>query len=379
MKQTFKLGTILGIPVGMHWSVLVITALIADILARTVLPAADPAASAGTRWAVAALGAVLFLASLAAHEFAHALVARRHGVRVGSVTLWMLGGVAELDDEPPDARADLRIAGVGPLTSAAAAVLFTGAAAAGAALDVAPVATASLSWLAAANALIAVFNLLPGAPLDGGRILRALLWRRRGDRTSASHAADRAGTTLGHAMIGGGLVIMLLVSWFNGLWLALVGWFIAGSARAEGRWTDLRAAAAGLRAADIMTPYPDHGWSWQPAGPFIEGVAARSRQSVFPVLDVTGDPVGAVTVDRLSRVPSQKAGAALGDLSVPLPPDRVTGPDIPAITLLQLRPIAGDLLAVVAADHRLLGIITTADVQRLLRHDRLRRSRRATP
>ncbi|MFI0411782.1 site-2 protease family protein [Actinomadura sp. 3N508] len=378
MKQTFKLGTILGIPVGMHWSVLVIMALITDILARAVLPAADPAASAGTRWTAAVIGAVLFLASLAAHEFAHALVARRHGVRVGSVTLWMLGGIAELDGDPPDARADLRIAGAGPLTSAAAAAVFTGTAAAGTALGVAPVATAPLGWLGAANALIAVFNLLPGAPLDGGRILRAVLWRRRGARLSASRAADRAGATLGHAMIGGGLVVMLLVSWFDGLWLALVGWFIAGSARAEERWTDLRAAADGLRAADIMTPYPDHGWSWQPAGVFIESVAVRSRQSVFPVLDVTGDPVGAVTADRLSRVPSRDVGATLGDLGVPLPSDRVAGPGIPAVTLLQMKPIAGDLLAVVAADHRLLGMVTTADVQRLLRHHRLRQSRPAT-
>ncbi|TYB43923.1 site-2 protease family protein [Actinomadura chibensis] len=372
MKQTFKLGTLFGIPVGMHWSVLVIMALIADLLARSVLPQADPAAAASTRWAVGVAAAAVFLASLAAHEFAHALVARWHGVRVESVTLWMLGGVAVLADEPPDARADLRIAGVGPAASAAAAVLFGAAAAGGVELGVPHIITASLAWLAASNALIAVFNLLPGAPLDGGRILRAILWRRGGDRASADHAAARAGTALGRVMIGGGLLVMLLVNWFNGLWLAVVGWFIAGSARSEDRWTDLHEAAEGMTVADVMTPYPDHGWAWQPAGAFVEGVALRSRQSAFPVLDVTGEPVGAVTVDGLGRVPSEHADIPLRDISVPLPPDRVVAPEAPMITLLQLAPVAADLIAVVTADHRLVGIVTTADIEGMLRRGRLR-------
>ncbi|MFA1542644.1 site-2 protease family protein [Actinomadura monticuli] len=260
MKRTFTLGTVRGIPVGLHWSVLLIMVLIAEILARSVLPAADPGASADARWAVAAATSALFVLSLAAHEFAHALVARRHGVRVGSITLWVLGGIAELDDDPPTARADLHIAGVGPLTSAAAAAVFAAAWTAGSALGAPIIVTASLSWLAATNALIALFNLLPGAPLDGGRVLRALLWRRQGDRAGATRTAQHAGLTLGRVMIGAGL-LTLLVNWFSGLWLAVVGWFILSSARAEERWTDLRQAARGLRVADIMTPDPDHGWS----------------------------------------------------------------------------------------------------------------------
>ncbi|MEU4822070.1 site-2 protease family protein [Actinomadura sp. NPDC023710] len=369
MKQTFRLGTFRGIPVGMHWSVLVIMFLIAEILARSVLPTADPAA----RWTAAVLVAVLFMGSLAAHEFAHALVARRHGVRVGSITLWALGGLAELDGEPSTARADLQIAGVGPLASAAAGAAFAGAWAAGHALGAPVIVTASLSWLAATNILIAVFNLLPGAPLDGGRILRALLWGRRGDRASATRSAQRAGMVLGQAMIGAGLLVLLLSSWFNGLWLAVVGWFIAGSARAEARWTDLREAAKGLRVADVMTRDPDHGWAWQPASAFVQDVAARSRQTVFPVVSVSGDPVGAVTVDRLARVPKQETGVTLGDLSVPLGSDRIVGPEQPVDDLLQMAPVAGGLVAAVAADHHLLGIVTTDDLQRMMRQTGLRR------
>jgi Zn-dependent protease len=370
MRQTFRLGTIRGIPVGMHWSVLVIMVLITEILARSVLPAADAAASAGARWAVAAVAAVLFLLSLAAHELAHAFVARRNGVRVSSVTLWMLGGVAELDDEPPTARADLHIAGVGPLTSAAAAAVFAAAWAAGIAAGLPAVLTAALSWLAATNALIAAFNLLPGAPLDGGRVLRALLWGTRGDRTSASRTADRAGLALGRALIGGGLLVLLLVNWFNGLWLALIGWFIASSARAEQRARELREAAEGLRVTDIMTPDPDHGWTWQPVGAFIEDVALRSRQSVFPVVDVVGDPVGAVAIDRLAVSPRRNA-VTLADVCAPLDPGRLIGPDTPVAALLTTPPVVGGLVAVVVAEHRLTGIVTTEDVQRVLPRSRL--------
>ncbi|MFD0532985.1 site-2 protease family protein [Actinomadura luteofluorescens] len=373
MKQTFRFGTFRGIPVGMHWSVLVIMLLIAEILGRSVLPTAAPGAPPGVRWAAAALAAVLFMASLAAHEIAHALVARRHGVGVASITLWALGGLAELDGEPATARADLQIAGVGPLTSALAGGVFAGAWAAGHALGAPVIVTASLSWLAATNILIAVFNLLPGAPLDGGRILRALLWGRSGNRASATRSAQRAGMVLGQTMIGAGLLTLLLWSWFNGLWLAVIGWFISSSARAEARYTDLREAAKDLRVAEVMTRDPDHGWAWQPASAFVQDVAVRSRQTVFPVVGVSGDPVGAVTVDRLARVPEPDTGVTLGDLSVPLGPDRVVGPEQPVDALLQMAPVAGDLVAAVAADHHLLGIVTTDDLQRMMRRTRLSR------
>ena len=178
---------------------------------------------------------------------------------------------------------------------------------------------------------------------------------------------------LGQAMIGAGLLVLLLSSWFNGLWLAVVGWFIAGSARAEARWTDLREAAKGLRVADVMTRDPDHGWAWQPASAFVQDVAARSRQTVFPVVSVSGDPVGAVTVDRLARVPKQETGVTLADLSVPLGSDRIVGPEQPVDDLLQMAPVAGGLVAAVAADHHLLGIVTTDDLQRMMRQTGLRR------
>ena len=193
MRQSVRLGRIVGIPIGMHWTVVVIAALITDMLAAGWLPAVIPHESAGLYWAVAVAGAVLFIAALAAHEIAHAIVARRYGVQVRSITLWALGGIAELEGEPPTARADVRIAIAGPATSLAAGIVFGGAAILDRSWHGPAVVTAMLAWLSVMNVALAVFNLLPGAPLDGGRILRGLLWKRYGDRQRASRAAARSG------------------------------------------------------------------------------------------------------------------------------------------------------------------------------------------
>jgi Zn-dependent protease len=193
MKQTVPLGRVAGIPVGMHWSVLVMVIMIGWLLGVQILPGTTPGQPAAVYWAVAVPCAVTFMAALLAHELAHSLVARRHGVPVTSITLWALGGISELGGEPPTARADLRIAAAGPATSLAAGLIFGGLAAAVRAGGGPGIAVAALGWLAAVNVLLAAFNLLPGAPLDGGRILRAVLWRRTGDRMRAAQSAAAAG------------------------------------------------------------------------------------------------------------------------------------------------------------------------------------------
>ncbi|MGV9536097.1 M50 family metallopeptidase [Streptosporangium sandarakinum] len=173
----------------------------------------------------------MFFASLLAHELAHALVARRAGVSVKSITLWLLGGVTEFDGEVGSPRAELRISLAGPVTSAlvAGAALAVAAAARGV-----PVVWSALVWLATVNGVLAVFNMLPGAPLDGGRVLHAVLWWRCGDRERADRVAARAGQSLGMALIAAGVVQTLVWSPMGGLWTALVGWFLSGSARSEG-------------------------------------------------------------------------------------------------------------------------------------------------
>jgi Zn-dependent protease len=223
VTASLRFGRIAGIPVGASWSALLIALLIAWSLAGRLLPAQAPGLVPGAYWLAGLAGAGLFLGSLLAHEVGHALVARRAGLRVRGITLWLLGGVALLEDEPVSPRDELRVALVGPAVSLALAVAFGLAAVALSVAGSPAVAVAVAAWLAVGNLALALFNLLPAAPLDGGRVLRGLLWRRSGNRARASVVAATAGQWVGAGLIGYGLLGALTGWGFGSLWTALVG------------------------------------------------------------------------------------------------------------------------------------------------------------
>ncbi len=377
MKQSLRLGRVAGIPVGANWSVLVILVLIADIVAGNVLPNADVGRSATVYWAIAIPTAVLFLVSLLAHEGAHAAVARRKGIGVRSITLWMLGGVAQLDSEPKTARADLAIAAAGPLMSLVIGVVLFGGAQAADALGSPVSIVAALAWTGATNAFLGVFNLLPGAPLDGGRILRALVWMRSGDRSRGDRAATGTGQVMGAALAGAGVAQLILLGQTGGLWLMLIGWFLIWAAGAEAKARVVREAAEGVEVRELMIARPECAASWRPVGEFIETVAAHSRQSVFPVTGFDGEPCGVVTLPTLSRVPAARGGDRIDTVALALPPDYRAVPQDPASSLIGRRPLAGMLLAIVVADGHVVGMVTADDLGRLVQQSRLRA--RGTP
>jgi len=222
MRQSIRLGAVHGVPVGLHWSTVVILFLLTPGLAAGLLPAAADGYTTAAYWLAATGFAGLFLTALLAHEYAHARTAQHYGIRVRSITLWLLGGVSELDGDPPHPRADLAVALAGPAASLASAGVFL-LAAGPAGLLGADLLQVGLSWLAVVNLALAAFNLLPGAPLDGGRALAAILWRVRGDRAVARLAAARTGVALGVVLAGTGLVLALATGTFDGLWLVLLG------------------------------------------------------------------------------------------------------------------------------------------------------------
>ena len=200
--------------------------------------------------------AAIFFVSLLAYQLAHALVAHKAGVEVKGLTLWLFGGVASLGGESPTPRADFRIAAAGPATSLGLAAGFAAVAGGLQLIGVAHIVVVAASWLSGINLMLGVFNLVPGAPLDGGRILRAFLWRRHGDRVRAAVTAARAGTVVGYGLIGLGLVEFLAGASVGGLWLVFIGWFILAAARAEEADTLTRDALGGLRVTDVMSPRP---------------------------------------------------------------------------------------------------------------------------
>jgi Zn-dependent protease/CBS domain-containing protein len=369
MRQTVSLGRIAGIPVGASWSAIVTLAVIVDLLAASALPAAVARQPAALYWGVGAAAAVAFLASLLAHELAHALVARRHGIRIRSVTLWMLGGVTRLDGEPATPRADLQIALAGPAASLLIGAVFLGAAAAISAASGPRVATAAAMWLALMNGVLAAFNMLPGAPLDGGRVLRAALWHHWHDRQRADRGSASAGRVIGTVLAVLGVTEALLTrNLVGGLWLVLLGWFMTSAAAAEQNAVAARALLAGVRVADVMTPDPDLAAAWQTAAEFVSALGGRFAQAAFPVIGPGGTLTGIVTIAQLSRVPAQRReDTRLRELAVPVPQDYLADPADPAAPLLSHDPLSGEVVAVVEEGGHITGLVTAENMRQALR------------
>jgi len=241
LNGSLKLGRWAGISVNMHWSVLLIAVLLGTGLSRTL------------GWGVASVGIVAFLGSILAHEFSHALVARRFGVGTQSIELWALGGMARLDREAPNPRAEGWIAVAGPLASLTVGVVALGVWFAvgvnGLALNSADNLLTLLGWLGLINLVLAIFNMLPGAPLDGGRVVRAVRWARHGDRFRATREAARAGGALGWVMAGGGLWMM--INGYPGVFVMITGLFIALNAKAEYLGSFLSEKLGQVALADI--------------------------------------------------------------------------------------------------------------------------------
>jgi len=368
MRQTIRLGHIAGIPVGMHWSVLVIMVLLAQGLAMNLLPAAAPDLPGLTYWLVALGVAAVFLAALLAHEAAHAVVARHYGIRVKSITLWLLGGVAQLEGEAPHARGDLLIAVAGPLTSLGTSIFFgLGAFAAGRG-GASRITVAALVWLAAVNLVLAVFNMLPGAPLDGGRVLRAALWWVRGDRVAAQRIASRAGIIMGGLMIAGGIFQVVFTANLSGVWLVLLGWFLVAAARAEDMEAQLRSRLAGIRVADVMsTPAITAGDS-QTVDAFVESVARRHPHRIYPVVSLDGRLTGLVSLARLARVPAaQRPTTRLADLRAPLESVATLQPGDPLADVAAKVLASGHRAAVVLeADGSVVGMLCATDITKMM-------------
>ncbi|MCH0562317.1 MULTISPECIES: site-2 protease family protein [unclassified Streptomyces] len=368
MKETLPLGRIAGIRVGLHWSVLVIIGLVAGTLAVGRFPDVYPGHPAWVYWILALLAAVVFLGSLLAHELAHAVVARRNGVAVDDITLWMLGGIARLRSEARTPGAELRIAAVGPLTSAVIGGLCAALALWLDALHASGLVVEAVAWLAAINIVLAVFNALPAAPLDGGRLLRAWLWRRTGDRLRATRGAATAGRTLGWFMIVTGFAAVLLAGDLSGLWAALIGWFLTATATAEERQAQLRGVLADLPVSRVMTRDPVTVPATATLAAFLaEGPFGHYRHSAFPVVAPDGTVAGLITVPLVNRTPVEaRSTTTVGAVMRPLADVTTSAPDDPVVDLLPRLESSRERRALVLDGGRLVGIVTLADISRAL-------------
>ena len=337
-------------------------ALFATMLAASELPSTAPGYPAAAYWAVALLLAGVFLASILAHELAHAAVAQRRGVAVDSITLWLLGGVAALHEQARDPAAELHIALAGPAASLAIGLASGIVAAALAAVGAPGLLVGAFVWLATVSVVLAVFNLLPGAPLDGGRVLTAVLWRRSGDERAARRRAARIGQVLGQVLIGLGILDVFVGAGVGGLWLVLLGWFLTSAARGEERQLELTGALTDVLVADVMTPRPVVARHGSSITELVARQGVHSRGSSFPIVDDSGHVTGLVTYRRVRAVPPERWASTSVD-EVGLPGDELwtATPDEKLLDVLA-RGQGGDGRIVVLDDGKVVGIVSPVDV-----------------
>ncbi|NIL43275.1 CBS domain-containing protein [Salinispora arenicola] len=379
MRASFRLGRIVGVPVGVNWSVLVIFLLIAWALSANQFPRTYPDRP-GFAYVLAGLAAAgVFFLGLLAHEVSHAVVAKRNGLEVGGITLWLFGGVAELKGEAPNPGAELRIAGIGPLVSLLIGAFF-GVIAAGLAMTgYNGLWLGALAWLAGINVLLAVFNVLPAAPLDGGRLLRAAVWKATGDRTKASVVAARAGWVLGALLIGLGFWQFFAGGGFGGLWLILIGWFLIGAAGMEERQARMGSALHGLRVADVMTPQPQTASGDMTVADFVGHYLFAYRHSALPLVE-DDRPVGLVTLDRVRGVPAdQRYGTTLAEVACRADDLVLASPDESLNELLPRLSECADGRALVVVDGRLVGIVSPSDISRAAQRGSMREQMAGRP
>jgi Zn-dependent protease/predicted transcriptional regulator len=360
-----RLGRILGIDVSADLGVLFIGGLLTWSLATAVLPQSDPGRTVGAYWSVALLGALLFLGSLLAHEMSHSVVARRNGIEVEGITLWLFGGVAQFKNEATNAGAEFRIAAAGPAMSFLLSVLFLGSAFGLAQVGVPDLYVVLLGWLGLINGLLAVFNLLPGAPLDGGRVLASALWKLNGDRLRSKISAARAGRFVGLLLIAAGFAEIFYLGSYGGLWTAFIGWFLLGAARMEEAHYVGERALGDLVVSSAMVRDPQVVHSWSTVADTVNGPLRSTSQTAVPVLDFGGNVAGVITMNQVKRVPAEQwATTQVSQVMLPAAFIPAATPTEKLTDLMErLRPEA-EGLALVLSEGRLVGVLGPAEIQK---------------
>jgi len=348
--------------VTVHWSWLVVFALITWTLAAAVFPGQNPGLSDGAYLGMALAASAIYFGALLLHEVGHALQARRERMEIDGITLWLFGGIAVFRGDFPSAMAELRIALAGPLVTAALTVAF----ALLAALQLPEAVDGVVAWLAVINAVLVAFNMLPALPLDGGRVLHALLWRWKDDRRYATTVGAGAGRAFAFLMIVGGLGLALAGTAGSGLWLAFLGWFLLQAATSEQRSFALRDALGDLRVEDLMVHRPVTVPARRTLEEFMDEVAHVHRFTTYPVLD-DGRVVGLLPFARVAATPRAGWGSHdVADCMIPLrdaPVVQVGMPLLEALEEMQHR--SGDR-ALVLSSGELAGLLSITDVGRVM-------------
>jgi Zn-dependent protease/CBS domain-containing protein len=368
MGATLRIGRLAGIPIGINVLWLFIVALITWALGADYYPERVDGISPLAAYLLGLLSALLLFASILLHELGHSIVARRHGMEIEEIDLWLLGGVARMSGAPRSAEDELRFAIAGPAVTAAIAALFAFAylllpEGAPQAVD------ALIAYQLYVNVAILIFNMLPAFPLDGGRVLRALAWRHSGDHVRASSTAAAIGRAFGFGFVGLG-ILTAAGGAPGGLWLALIGLFIVFAGSAEQHHAEMRDVLAGHTAGELA-----HGQAVTAAGRMTVDEAVHRYfgpygYTAFPVRR-NGGVIGLVTVDSVASVPAAQRRMTTVEQIAERDPQLFIDRDEDASALLDRPAFHRIGRAVVTGEGAYVGVVSITDVQRSLRSRRL--------
>jgi Zn-dependent protease/CBS domain-containing protein len=366
MGPGWKVGRLAGIDLAIHPSWLVIAFLVTYSLAESQFPRQFPGWGIPQYWVVAGTTALLFFGSVLAHELSHAIVARRFGLKVEGITLFIFGGATSIDADSHTPREEALIAIAGPATSIAIGAVLIGADA----LISQPQVGALVGWLGFINLALGIFNLIPGFPMDGGRVLRAFLWKVRGDRLVATRNAALVGRSIAYLLIAFGVLIALQPGGiFSGIWLALIGWFLANAAEATSMQANIERSLRGMRVRDAMDEAPAAVSPNDSVASLVRERFMRGDNQSFLVRHDDGGLAGIVSLRDVRQLPREQwEGARVTDVMTRYADLTTIGPDaglVDALRLLEERQVGQ--LPVVTDDGRTpVGIVTRRGIVRLI-------------
>jgi len=366
MGSAFNLGKVFGIQFRLHYTWFIVFVLISMSLSWYYFPSLNLDLTPLAYWVIGIASSLLFFASVVAHELAHSLVARTNGIPVKSITLFIFGGIAQITREATKANAELKMAAAGPACSLVLGGLF------GLlwlfSRGISEPMGAMTSWLAQVNVILAVFNLIPGFPLDGGRVFRSILWRFTGNYKLSTRIATQVGQGVGYLFILGGISIMFLLrgGWFSGLWLIFIGWFLRNTASSSYHQAQWREALREVSASQVMTPDCPVIPPNVTIDRLVQEYVFTSGCYFFLVTDEDGVK-GILTLNNIKAVSRQNWDVTqVKEIMTPIDKVKVAHPNQDALSILEEMDENDINQMPVVSEGRVIGLITRDNLLRFL-------------
>ena len=364
MEASLKLGRVWNIPIGLHTSWFLIFALLTWSLASGYFPAEYPQLSTSAHWLMGLITSLLFFLSVLAHELGHAFLALRNKIPVRSITLFIFGGVAQIGEEPRSPGAEFRIAIAGPIVSLGLALLFYILWMLDSNI---PFLAAPSNYLLRINLILGLFNMIPGFPLDGGRVLRAIIWKISGNFQRSTRIASFTGQVIAFGFIGFGVFDIFTGQFFNGLWLVFIGWFLQNAAASTYAQTNMQQSLRGITVGQVMTRDCVKVPSLVSLNQLVEDEVLVNGQRCFFVAD-NGTFEGLLTLRDISAIPQQKwRFTTTRNAMVPTSRLSTVQPDTDLLSALQLMDSSNIAQIPVVQDNELVGVLTREQVVHYIR------------